>query len=87
VTALAWGITFPTVPANLVSGGVAQPFSLAGLAKNENYEVTVEHFLLSCLEDQACDVALALAGPEQVELRFLPRALRLSDGSEIVLPY
>jgi type VI secretion system protein VasG len=34
----------------------------AGLTVNRtHYEVTVEHFLLSCLEDQACDVALALA--------------------------
>jgi type VI secretion system protein VasG len=34
----------------------------AGLTVNRtHYEGTVEHFLLSCLEDQACDVALALA--------------------------
>lgn len=34
----------------------------AGLTVNRtHYEVTVEHFLLSCLEDQTCDASLALA--------------------------
>ena len=34
----------------------------AGLTVNRtHYEVTVEHLLLSCLEDQTCDVSLALA--------------------------
>ena len=34
----------------------------AGLTVNRtHYEVTVEHFLLSCLEDPACDASLALA--------------------------
>ncbi len=34
----------------------------AGLTVNRtHYEVTVEHFLLSCLEDQNCDASLALA--------------------------
>ncbi|MBI5520503.1 MAG: type VI secretion system ATPase TssH [Desulfovibrio sp.] len=34
----------------------------AGLTVNRtHYEVTVEHFLLSCLEDPSCDASLALA--------------------------
>ncbi len=44
----------------------------AGLTVNRtHYEVTVEHFLLSCLEDQTCDVALALArfGVDPAQLR------------------
>jgi type VI secretion system protein VasG len=46
----------------------------AGLTVNRtHYEVTVEHFLLACLEDQTCDASLALA-------RFGVDAGRLKKG-------